>query len=146
MPRHLAALFASPEDVEQQFYEALQEGDLDKLMAVWAEDDEIVCVHPGGVRLVGLAAVRGAYEDMLGQGGLPLRPLEVRRLHGLGCAVHSVTECLEMRTPEGLRRGWALATNVYLKTPQGWRLAAHHATAASDEAPPPSGEVPTVLH
>ena len=57
MPRakaQTAALLASPDDVEAQFYEALQQADLDKLMAVWADDDEIVCVHPGGPRVIGL--------------------------------------------------------------------------------------------
>ena len=29
---------SSPEDIEQQFYEALQQGDIERLMAVWAED------------------------------------------------------------------------------------------------------------
>ena len=28
-------------------------GDVDLLMSCWAEDDEIVCVHPGGSRLMG---------------------------------------------------------------------------------------------
>ena len=32
---------SSPEDIEQQFYEALQQGDIERLMAVWADDDEI---------------------------------------------------------------------------------------------------------
>ena len=43
---------ASPDEVEQQFYEALQSGDIDALMAVWADDDDIFCVHPGGPRVV----------------------------------------------------------------------------------------------
>ena len=48
-----AALLASPDDVEAQFYEALQHGDIDRLMAVWSDDDDIACVHPGGARLSG---------------------------------------------------------------------------------------------
>ena len=31
---------SSPEDIEQQFYEALQQGDIERLMAVWADDDD----------------------------------------------------------------------------------------------------------
>ncbi len=55
------------DDIEQQFYEALQHGDLERLMAVWADDDDIVCVHPGGPRLVGAAAIRASFEAMFGQ-------------------------------------------------------------------------------
>ena len=47
------ALGGSATDIERAFYDALQKADLDKLMACWADEDEIVCVHPGGVRLVG---------------------------------------------------------------------------------------------
>jgi hypothetical protein len=39
---------SSPDDIEQQFYEALQHGDIEALMAAWADDDDILCVHPGG--------------------------------------------------------------------------------------------------
>jgi ketosteroid isomerase-like protein len=57
----LASLFSSPDDVEAAFYEALQKGDIDALMALWADDDEVVCVHPGGGgRLVGPAAIRAS--------------------------------------------------------------------------------------
>ena len=41
---------------------------------------------------------------------------------------------------------WVLATNVYLKTAQGWRLVAHHASPAGDLAEPASGEAPSTLH
>ena len=38
---------SSPDDMEAAFYEALRHGDIDKLMACWADEDDIVCVHPG---------------------------------------------------------------------------------------------------
>jgi hypothetical protein len=45
------------DETEAAFYEAMQLGDIDKLMACWADEDDIVCVHPGGPRLVGALAV-----------------------------------------------------------------------------------------
>ena len=36
--RKPAAPLASPDEIEQQFYEALQRGDLERLMAVWSDD------------------------------------------------------------------------------------------------------------
>ena len=35
--------------------EALERSDLDAMMEVWADDEEVVCVHPGGPRVVGAA-------------------------------------------------------------------------------------------
>lgn len=141
-----AAMLASPDDVEQQFYEAMREGDLERLLAVWAEDEEVVCVHPGGPRLIGTVAVRAAFEAVFSRGGVAVQLDQVRRVHTLSCAIHSVTERVEVRTPEGLRVGWVVATNVYIKTTQGWRMAAHHASPATAAEPVEVMERPAVLH
>ncbi len=141
-----AALLASPEEIEAEFYEALQRGDLERLMAVWADDDEVVCVHPGGPRVVGPAAVRATFEAIFANGPVHARPEQVRRVQGPGCAVHNLLERVEVLTDEGPLTAWVMATNVYLKGPQGWRLVAHHASGGSREEPPEISEAPTVLH
>ena len=142
-----AALLASPDDVEAQFYEALQQGDADKLMAVWSDDDDIACVHPGGgARLSGAAAIRASFEAVFAKGPIPLQPHSVRRLHALGCAAHHVVERIALLDDKGLRSAWVLATNVYLKTAQGWRMVVHHASRGGEMAEAPSGEAPSTLH
>jgi ketosteroid isomerase-like protein len=150
MPRskaQTAALLASPDDVEVQFYEALQQADLDKLMAVWSDDDEIACVHPGGPRITGPAEIRASFEAIFANGAIPLQPQAgVRRLQALGCAVHHVVERVTLVDDKGERSAWVLAINVYLKTAQGWRMVAHHASPASEQAEPASGETPATLH
>jgi len=144
----LASLFASPDDVEAAFYEALQRGDLEALMALWADDDEIVCVHPGGGgRLIGPAAIRASFEAIFAQGGVPATPAHVHRLPQLGMAMHHLVERIDLATPEGRQTAWVLATNVYVKTAQGWRLVAHHASPAEPQEPAAlGGEAPGTLH
>jgi hypothetical protein len=66
--RAAAAIGGTADDVEAAFYEALQRGDIDALMACWADEDEVFCVHPGGPRLVGAVAIRAAFEQMFGNG------------------------------------------------------------------------------
>ena len=56
------APLGSPDEIEQQFYEALQRGDIERLMATWSDDEDISCVHPGGPRVVGAVAIRAAFE------------------------------------------------------------------------------------
>ena len=141
-----AHLMASPDDVEAQFYEALREADLDKLMALWADDDEVVCVHPGGPRLVGTAAIRIAFEAMFSNGAINAWPDRVRRVHSLNAAVHNLVERIELATAEGQRTGHVVATNVYLKTDQGWRMVAHHASPGTPNETPEIIEAPSVLH
>ena len=143
-----ATLLANADDVEAQFYEALQRGDLARLMAVWADDDEVVCVHPGGSRLVGTAAISASFEAIFANGGVPAQPEQVHRLHSLGVAVHHLVE--RLRSPEQpgqpAAEGWVLATNVYINTAQGWRMVAHHASPGVAEAPPSAPEWPSTLH
>lgn len=137
---------ASPDDAEAQFYEALQRGDIEKLMAVWADDEDIACVHPGGPRVVGADAIRSAFEGMFANGAIDAQPDKVRRIVMPGSAVHSVVERIQVLTDEGPRVAWVVATNVYVKTSVGWRLVVHHASPGTTQELPEIGETPSTLH
>ena len=141
-----SAPLASPDDTEQQFYEALQRGDIERLMAVWSDDEEITCVHPGGPRVVGAAAIRSAFEAIFANGAVNARPEKVRRLQTLSCSVHSVLEQIHLMTPQGPQTAWVVATNVYLKTAQGWRLVSHHASPGSPREMQEIIEAASTLH
>ncbi|MDF1484574.1 nuclear transport factor 2 family protein [Ramlibacter sp. H39-3-26] len=140
-----AILGGNADDIEAAFYAALQEGDVERVMACWADEDDIVCVHPGGARLVGHAAIRAAFESMAGHGALQLRPGAVRKIASLGCVVHSVVERVELRLPDGAREAFVIATNVYHQTPLGWRLVARHASAGTQEEAQEAAAVATHL-
>lgn len=129
-PKALAP-FASSDDTEQQFYEALQRGDLERLMAVWSDDDDICCVPPGGARLLGAAAIRESFKAMFAVGPVPALPERVRRVVGLTSAVHSVLERIHVKTADGVRTAWVVSTNVYVRAAQGWRMVAHHSSPAA---------------
>jgi len=149
MPRpkpQTAHLMASPDDVEAQFYEALREGDVDKLMALWADDDEVVCVHPGGPRVVGPLAIRSAFEAMFASGHIVAHPEQVRRMQALDTAVHNVVERIAIHTVEGPREGFVVATNVYMRTTQGWRMVVHHASPGTADEHPEIATPPSMLH
>ena len=141
-----AHLLASPDDVEAQFYEALRDGDLEKLMALWSDDEEIVCVHPGGPRIIGPRAVRAAFEAIFAAGRIRAHPDRVHRVQLLDAAMHNVVERIEVQTDEGPRVAHVLATNVYHKTTLGWRLVAHHASPGTEGEPPEVTEAPATLH
>jgi ketosteroid isomerase-like protein len=142
-----AALMASVDDVEAQFYEALQRGDIERLMASWSDDDEVACVHPGGPRIVGHGAVRASFDAMFANGPIPVRPQQVRRVENASSAVHHVLERVDISTAEGTQTAWVLATNVFFKTTQGWRLVLHHASPGSPrEAQEIAADAPSTLH
>ena len=136
----------TPDDVENSFYEALQQGDIDRLMRCWADEDDIVCVHPGGPRLIGPQAIRAAFEVLFAAGPIRVVPDHIVRLTAHGCSVHHVIERVEVLSDDGPRQAFVLASNVYIKTAQGWRLAAHHASPGQLDAPVDLGSSPGLLH
>ncbi|MDM0115648.1 nuclear transport factor 2 family protein [Variovorax sp. J22R133] len=143
---HAAASGGTADDVEAAFYEALQQGDIEALMACWGDDDDVFCVHPGGPRLVGTGAIRAAFEQMFGNGVIHATPARVRKIEALGSSVHNVLERIEVLTAEGPKHAFVLATNVYHKTAQGWRMVAHHASPGTVQEPDDGHVVPQVLH
>ncbi len=124
--------FTSPEDTEAAFYDAIERGDLEAMMTTWADDDEIVCIMPSGQRLTGHAAVREAWRQMFESGSrLHTRVSHSVRWTSALMAVHNVLETLYLGN-DPTPHGPLLATNVYIRGANGWRLLAHHASAASD--------------
>ncbi|MES2071005.1 MAG: nuclear transport factor 2 family protein [Pseudomonadota bacterium] len=127
-------LNGSADEVEAAFYDALSRADLDGLMALWAEDEEIVCIHPGAPRLIGHAAIRASWEAIFERGSVHIRPVQLHASHNMLSSVHSIIEQVEGSSdaPQDVH---ILATNVYVKTPHGWRIATHHASIAAGKPP-----------
>ena len=146
MPKVSKLAAGSADDIESAFYEALQNADLERLMACWADDDEVVCIHPGGARLIGLGAIRSAFDALMSNGSVRVQAQAVRKIVAMGCAIHSVRERIEITTNEGPVEVFVLATNVYLKTPQGWRMVVHHASPSAGHESPDVTEHAPVLH
>ena len=140
--------YTSAQEAEQAFYEAFQRADLDAMMAVWAEDDEVYCVHPGGPRLTGLEKIRESFRQIFRSGvSMRFQLRGVQQLRGGLLAVHSVYEHI---TLVGERRpaSAVVATNVYANVGGSWRIVAHHGSAVPDAEEPLQAESapPTLLH
>lgn len=140
------SLRGSADDIASAYYDALHSGDLERLMACWAEDDEVVCIHPGGPRLLGLGAIRAAYEQLFSHGTLRVDCEAVHKAETLDSAVHSLRERVEVITHEGPIEAFVMVTNVYHRTPQGWRMVCHHASPGGTREPADVAEKPPILH
>ncbi len=136
--------FASPDEAENAFYEAFQRADLEAMMEVWAEDEEVACIHPGGERLEGLEEVRESWRRLFSQGpSLRFRITHRQVWRSALIAVHTVHENIQLL---GERSGRVIATNVYTLTAGGWRLVLHHASPGLQEAPPEDEPGAITLH
>jgi ketosteroid isomerase-like protein len=124
-------LNGSAAEVEAAFYDALNRADLDALMALWADDEEIVCIHPGAARLIGHAAIHASWQTIFKRGALHIIPVQLHETHNLMSSVHTVVEGVAVADGE---TGHLMATNVYVKTPRGWRIVLHHVSVAPGNA------------
>jgi len=121
-----STLFSTPQDAEVAFYNALEHGDLDAMLAVWADDEAIVCIHPGGGRLQGRDAVAQSWREMLsGQPGIQFELEDVHFVKDDQLSIHTLRERIIINDELA---GIAIATNVYQLADDGWRLLMHHAS------------------
>lgn len=131
--KQVTPMNGSAAEVEAAFYEALNRADVEALMALWAEDEDIVCVHPGGPRLHGHAAIQQSWEAILERGGLQIRPSQLYESKNLMSSVHTVIE--GVTSTSSAEPAHLVATNVYMKTPRGWRMVLHHVSVAPGPVP-----------
>ena len=140
---------STPDEAEQGFYQSVAQANLDALMAIWADEDDIVCIDPDGRRAAGHAAIRQGWQAIFaGCHHLEIEVTNVMRWQSGLVAIHLVQENVTMfSVPEALtdtehpnalvkRNGMTTAMNVYVRGANGWRLVCHQATAqlASIEA------------
>ncbi|MDH5407664.1 MAG: nuclear transport factor 2 family protein [Gammaproteobacteria bacterium] len=134
--------FATPADAENAFYRAFENSDLDIMMSVWLDADYVECIHPMSHRLTGISEIRDAWVEIFHvTDNIKCETLEERCIEHNGLAIHTVVENIIM--DKGKRTVSILATNIYEKTPFGWRMILHHASPAPKEFndtdnPPPT--------
>lgn len=123
--------FAAPEDVEKTFYEAIARGDADQMISLWAEDEETLCVHPTGIRLLGIPAIRESWRGIFSTAKIRIQAEMIAHWHSSILAIHHLTETLFVGNDPS-PHGPLHVSHVYTRGPHGWRLACRHASAADE--------------
>ena len=94
------------------------------MQSVWGPD-EVICIHPGAVPLIGFDRVMQSWQQIFGGGqSVPIRPELLHSCANDSLAVHVVREVLA--APDG--EAVVLATNVYRRFSEGWKMIEHHAS------------------
>jgi len=129
--------FSTPQDAEDAYYDAIDENDLESMMAVWEDSDEILCLLPMMPAQRGTTSVHQAWEPLLG-GGIKL-DIEIRHLAWIDSgelAIHLIEE--HVLAPGQPEKQIVYATNIYRKGTQGWRILMHQ----NSPTPPPDLQMP----
>ncbi|MEU0493597.1 nuclear transport factor 2 family protein [Nocardiopsis changdeensis] len=122
-------------EANAQFYSAIENGDIDLMRSVWAEEHEapdLVCVNPGWPLLRGRTEIMRAWSLIMANVTYIQYVLTETHI-GVGGDIAMVT-CeenvltAEDGNPGFIAGGQVVTTNLFVDTAQGWRLWSHHAS------------------
>lgn len=117
--------FSSPQDVEDAFYDAIDENDPQAMIPVWSSAQEAACLLPMQPLILGGEQIATHWQNLM-LPGLQVE-ISVRHLHwieGLDLAVHLVEETFSGDPSQGSRPP-IYGTNVYRREADGWKLLMH---------------------
>jgi ketosteroid isomerase-like protein len=139
-------VFHTPDEAEQAFYQAFEAGDVEQMMGVWANDEEVECIHPVGPRLAGRAAIRDGWIALFSNPrAMRFRISDRRREQCDTLAIHIVHENVRLGDSDK-RYPPLVATNIYRLTDNGWRMILHHASPTPGRTDTEEEAPATVLH
>jgi ketosteroid isomerase-like protein len=123
----------------ERFYRAFESLDSERMAAVWVQAERAKCIHPGWDLLEGWAAIGQSWEGIFANTDYMRFVITDVSVHVYG-RVAWVT-CIENLSdaPETPQLTRILATNVYEKVDDDWRIVHHHASPVLRPTPRPQG-------
>jgi ketosteroid isomerase-like protein len=125
-----AVLFAN-----EAFYRAFADRDIEAMERLWGKVEPIACIHPGWPALVGRAEVLGSWTRILVNPEAPT--IDCLRPQAFVFGETAMVICYEVIQKQAL-----VATNLFRREKDGWKLVHHQASPApsipaadDDEAP-----------
>src|SRR5690606_20904182 len=106
------SMFTTPQEAEQAFYEALRQADLALMMRVWSDDEEVVCIHPGGVRAIGHDALKSAWQQIFTHGPVNIQPIQPMIMTSVMSSIHVLIGQPTVRTVQGSQSAHCYPTNI----------------------------------
>ena len=117
-------------EANQRFYDAFGALDIDLMEAAWETSERALCVHPGWPPIVGWNLIKESWQRIFDSTTLMHFNIHYVNVVSTGdsgwvTCVENISSVLEGRASNfGI-----LATNIFVRTPLGWRMTGHHASA-----------------
>ena len=113
--------------VNQAFYAAFHDRDLETMEALWAKEAPVACIHPGWRALAGREEVMDSWHDILANPGAP-------EIHCHGAEAFMVGDAAFVVCYEVIEQAVLVASNIFVREAGNWRLVHHQAGPCN--APP----------
>ena len=129
---------ADVEEANARFYRAFEALDLGAMERVWARGEHVKCVHPGWPLLAGWSSVRASWESIFANTAeIRFTLSDVRIVTAEDAAWVTCVENILSEVQGRLTVTSVVATNVFERDLDGWRMVHHHASHVL--APPAAG-------
>jgi ketosteroid isomerase-like protein len=112
----------------EEFYNAFEALDMDRMEACWLQDDGVRCIHPGWDAMVGWAQVSRSWMAIFASSAYIqffLTDVEVH-VDADTAWVTCVENILSGGTGAEVQDAKVLATNVFRRIGGHWRMVLHH--------------------
>ena len=124
-----AADIEALKEANQRFYDAFGTLDIVEMDSVWEPSEVAMCVHPGWPPIVGWDQIRESWRRIFENTTLMLFNVQylnvvVRGDSGWVTCVENISSVLQGQASNF----GVFSTNIFLRSPQGWRVIGHHAS------------------
>ncbi len=109
------------------FYAAIAAADVAALAQLWADDDDISCIHPGWPAIIGRTAVIGSWRDILSSAARP--QILCREPYAILARQGGHVLCIELVESAALA-----VSNHYRLVDDVWRMVHHQASPIAHPA------------
>jgi ketosteroid isomerase-like protein len=128
----------------QEFYRAFETLKIEEMEKVWAKNTDIQCGHPGWRVLRGWGPVMESWKRIFEntpsmQFTLTDVKVEVRGEVAWVTLYENLSSSIQGQDYSAA----ILTTNIFLKTPEGWRMILHHGSSVSQ---PPDQDDSSTVH
>ena len=128
---------ADVEEANGRFYRAFEALDVAAMDAVWAHTEHVKCVHPGWPLLTGWEAVRESWRVIFANTAeVRFTITDVAVVVSGTMAWVTCTENILQSVRDRVSVTSVLATNLFTRVPDGWRMTHHHASHVLSATPP----------
>ena len=128
-----------------ELYAAFEEGDVERMEAVWDDGDDVVCVHPGWPMLRGRARVLRSWSVIMANTNyIQVFLTSVDAVIDADTAVVTCEENIltAVADPDGAlsQSAKVVSTNIFRRRGGSWRLWLHHGSPVLAPSEEPSSD------
>ena len=146
-PKSVLAMFVNAAELEKAFYNALMQGDVEQMMALWVDDQSSICILPNFPYAQGHLAWSEIWRTLFEIGQFKTQVLASHSLDNSQTAVRNQLLHIELTLNQNdtVQHFNLHSTLVFSKTEDGWRISLFHASVALDTNKL-AEEMPKLLH